>query len=132
MARAGPTDDDNSAWELAADRRLLSEVGSLLDASARLAGEWLACRLGCTECCVGPFPISWLDARRLRRGLAALEEQDPPLARALRGRAQKAIEVLSPTFPATSDGRLTDDEPARDRFFTEHEALPCPALDFPI
>jgi hypothetical protein len=56
MCGKDPSAVERNAWELAADRRLLSEVGSRLEASARLAGDWLACRLGCTECCIDSPP----------------------------------------------------------------------------
>jgi len=34
--------------------------------ATRLSGSWLVCKAGCAECCLGPFPITQLDARRLR------------------------------------------------------------------
>ena len=37
-------------------------------ASAALLGE-VPCRLGCTSCCIGPFPITLLDIHTLQQGL---------------------------------------------------------------
>jgi hypothetical protein len=40
-------------------------------ATATLLGE-VPCRLGCTSCCIGPFPITLLDVHTLQQGLAGL------------------------------------------------------------
>ncbi len=42
--------------------------------AVRRGGAWIACRPGCFECCLGPFPISQSDATRLREGLARLDD----------------------------------------------------------
>ena len=57
------------------DRTLIQIVDAALAEAARKSGQWLVCRVGCTQCCIGPFPISQLDARRLRGGLAELEAE---------------------------------------------------------
>jgi Fe-S-cluster containining protein len=67
--------------------RLIEIVDAALAEAARRAGQWLACRPGCCECCIGPFVISSLDAERLRRGLAELERRDPGRARGIRLRS---------------------------------------------
>jgi Fe-S-cluster containining protein len=118
------------AWEKRADRRLLRVVDGALAAGAKLAGDRLACRVGCTECCVGPFPISQLDARRLREGLAELRERDPARAAGITRRAEASVRALRRGFPGDpGTGRLDENEAARARFFERHEARPCPALD---
>lgn len=81
---------------------LIQIVDAALAESARKAGGWLVCRPGCCKCCMGPFPISPLDAQRLREGLADLESQDP----------ERAARVLD-----------------RARTSTEADDKPCPALD---
>ena len=53
------------------DAALTQIVDTALAEAARKSGAWLVCRPGCTECCMGPFPITQLDARRLREGLIA-------------------------------------------------------------
>lgn len=112
------------------DHALVAAVDTALAAGALRAGAWLACRVGCTECCVGPFPIGPLDALRLQRGLRLLESAAPARAAALRARAVAATAQLRSDFPGDRDsGRLGDDEAAEERFCSAHAGLPCPALD---
>jgi Fe-S-cluster containining protein len=121
---------ERPAWETRADRRLLRVVDGALAEGARIAGKQLACRLGCTECCIGPFPITQLDARRLRDGLEDLREREPERAAAIARRAGASVQALRPGFPGDpATGRLDEDEAARERFFERHETRPCPALD---
>jgi len=86
----------------AGDAALVQIVDAALAEAARLSGPWLVCRPGCTQCCLGPFSINQLDARRLRQGLAALDASDLDRAARVRERARAHQE--------------SDDEP-------------CPALD---
>jgi Fe-S-cluster containining protein len=117
-------------WEQRGDAALLRRVDGALAAGARRAGAHLACRVGCTECCIGPFPITALDARRLADGLATLAAGDPAAAEAIRARAREARRALRRGFPGdAATGRLGEDEDARERFFERYAALPCPALD---
>ena len=67
--------------------------------TARRSGEWLVCRAGCTQCCVGVFAIHQLDVARLQAGMAALDRTDPERAAAVRERARNSIERLAPDFP---------------------------------
>jgi Fe-S-cluster containining protein len=115
----------------AADRRLLEVVGSALAEAVERAGDHLACRPGCTECCHGPFPINRLDAWRLRQGLAQLTERDPERAQAVLDRAREQLSILAEGFPGDpATGALAEDsEEATEAFFTRHGALPCPSLD---
>lgn len=66
---------------------LVQIVDAAMAEAVRKAGAWLACRPGCAECCMGPFPISAADAQRLRNGLDGLESQDPERAARIRRRA---------------------------------------------
>ena len=110
-----------------ADGRLLTTLERLCAEAAARAGEWLKCAPGCGHCCHGPFPITELDAWRLRRGL---DQVDPALAARLRERADSAVERLLPAFPGDSaSGRLEQNETALDSFFQLHADLRCPALD---
>ena len=73
-------------------RELIQIVDAALAESARKAGPWLVCHAGCSSCCLGPFPISALDAERLRGGLADLEAVDTDRATQVRRRALNWVE----------------------------------------
>jgi Fe-S-cluster containining protein len=112
------------------DRSFLAILDARLAEGARAAGDRLACRPGCTECCIGPFPINELDALRLRRGLADLGATDPARAEAVRNRAMRDVLDYAPEFPGAPDtGWLADRDDALDRFFESHAGRPCPVLD---
>jgi Fe-S-cluster containining protein len=87
------------------DESLIRIVDAAMAEAARKSGHWLVCRPGCSDCCNGPFPITQLDARRLREGLAELERSDRQRAARVRERARQAV----------GDAAADDD--------------PCPALD---
>ena len=114
----------------AADQRLIQIVDAALADAAQKSGEWLVCRPGCTQCCIGPFPISQLDAARLRQGLTQLESADPPRATRVHQRARQAVARLAPDFPGNpSTGVLAEGEDAEARFADFANDEPCPALD---
>lgn len=78
---------------------------------------------------MGPFPITQLDAARLRRGLEDLERRDPPRAARVRRRAADALARMR-EFPGNmSTGILDDDEGSEERFAAFADEEPCPALD---
>jgi len=114
----------------AKDRELIQIVDRALVAATRRSGEWLVCRPGCTQCCMGVFPINPLDALRLRRGLADLERRAPQQASRLRDRARATVTRLSPDFPGNPiTGILDESEDAAERFSNFANDEPCPALD---
>ena len=114
----------------AGDRALIQIVDAALDDAARKSGPWLACRVGCTQCCIGPFAITQLDALRLRKGLAELEASDPERAACVGERARQSVARISPEFPGDpATGLLAEDETAKDRFASFADDEPCPALD---
>ncbi|HLY18281.1 MAG TPA: YkgJ family cysteine cluster protein [Bryobacteraceae bacterium] len=84
------------------DQRLIQIVDAALAESARRSGDWLLCRPGCAQCCLGEFSITQLDAERLRRGLADLEARDAQRAARVRQRARDAAGRLAP---------MADDDP---------------------
>jgi Fe-S-cluster containining protein len=87
------------------DKALIRIVDAAMAEAARNSGPWLVCRPGCADCCKGPFPITQLDAQRLREGLAELESRDGERAARVRERARQAA----------AEDAANDD--------------PCPALD---
>ncbi len=112
------------------DRLLLRVLSDSLREAARRAGPRLACRIGCTECCIGPFPITLLDAWRLRRALRQLASRDPDRAARIRLRASNSLARLAASFPGDSrSGLLSPDPQAEEEFASLHEGEPCPLLD---
>jgi Fe-S-cluster containining protein len=112
------------------DRQLVQIVDAALAETARQSGDWLVCRPGCTQCCVGVFAINQLDAARLRQGIAELEKDDPKRALAVRRRARQSVKRLAADFPGDrSAGLLYADDASRERFedFGNNEV--CPVLD---
>jgi Fe-S-cluster containining protein len=112
------------------DRVLIQIVDSALTEAARRSGEWLVCRPGCTQCCIGVFPVNQLDVLRLRRGMADLEKRAPQRAERIRERARESATRLSPNFPGDPDsGVLDEGDDAAARFSDFANEEPCPALD---
>lgn len=109
---------------------LVQIVEAAMADATRRSGDWLKCRPGCSQCCVGVFPIRWQDADRLRRGLTALGEADPARAARVRERTAAALTRLNPWFPGdVTTGVLG--ESYEDAILFEEFANnePCPALD---
>ncbi len=120
----------SNRFPAAKDQELIQIVDSALADAARRSGEWLVCRVGCTQCCIGVFSINQLDAARLRRGLADLDKRAPKRAEGVRTRARDAVARLSRDFPGDiASGILDESEDAMERFSTFANDEPCPALD---
>ena len=112
------------------DQVLIQIVDTAMAEAARKSGSWLVCRLGCTQCCIGPFPVTQLDARRLRRGIAELETSEPKRAARVRERARESLARIAKDFPGDPvTGLLDQDEAARARIADFANEEPCPALD---
>jgi Fe-S-cluster containining protein len=112
------------------DKKLIQIVDSALADVTQRSGKWLACRPGCTQCCVGAFPINQLDALRLLRGLADLEKRDPKRASRIRQRARESVARLTPEFPGDPvTGLLHEGEDAEQKFDEFANDEPCPVLD---
>jgi Fe-S-cluster containining protein len=102
---------------------------ALADATRR-SGKWLTCRPGCTQCCVGVFSISKLDALRLREGLRELQNEKPARAMKVLERARASAERLAPGYPGnTRTGILGRDPESQARFENFAYEEPCPVLD---
>ncbi len=114
----------------AGDHALVQIVDAALADSVRRSGKWLACKPGCSQCCVGVFAINQLDAARLRKGIAEFELQAPERAAAVRARARDAVARLSATFPGDpATGWLDQSEDMYERWNEFANDEPCPALD---
>ena len=112
------------------DSELVQIVDSALDEAARRAGNWLVCRPGCTQCCVGAFAINALDAARLHDGLGELKRVDPSRAHRVQLRAQAYVERVAPQFPGDlNSGILSESKAAQESFLEFADEEVCPALD---
>ena len=112
------------------DSQLVQIVDAALTDAARRAGDWLACRPGCTQCCHGAFAINALDAARLKIGMQALCADNPDKAKVVAERSRAWIAEYGPNFPGdATTGVLgtSDEEQARFEEFANEAA--CPALD---
>jgi len=114
----------------ARDGELIQIVDAALANASRRAGDWLVCRLGCTQCCYGAFAISELDAMRLRAGMVELREADPDLAAEIERRARAWVAEYGPDFPGDKEtGELGDSPEDQERFEEFANEAACPALD---
>jgi Fe-S-cluster containining protein len=112
------------------DHKLVQILDAALADTARRSGDWLVCKPGCTQCCVGVFAIDQLDAERLQQGLEELARTEPERAQSIRERAQRSVERLTPSFPGDPImGLLDPSEEAEARFEDFANDEPCAALD---
>lgn len=109
---------------------LIQIVDAALADAALRSGHHLVCRRGCTQCCIGVFPIAQEDAARLRTGLALLTEIDPTRALRIRERVAASLARLDPWFPGDlATGILNEDHEAAILFEEFANDEPCPVLD---
>jgi len=96
-------------------------------AKAALLGA-LPCRRGCCRCCVGPFAITGLDARAIRRGLDTLE---PAVRDEVRSRARRQADEMAAAFPRLRESASVDDwqDTDLDDLAQRFSDRPCPALE---
>lgn len=114
-----------------AERDLLRVLDDGWADAVRRAGPHLACRPGCTACCIGPFPITPADAARLARGLDRLRRAEPARAEAVAARTRESVAAFRAAgFPGEGvSGALAEDDAAVDAFLEAHAEAACPALD---
>ena len=116
--------------EFAADQQLVQIVDAALADTVRRSGHHLVCKPGCSQCCIGVFPIAHQDAARLRAGLIALEQTDPERAARVRARVADSLTRLDPWFPGDlTTGILNEDYEAAILFEEFANDEPCPVLD---
>ena len=114
----------------AGDQKLVQIVDAAFADAAQRSGEWLLCRPGCTQCCIGVFEINQLDAMRLKQGMAELKKNDPQRAIRVQERARESVKRLRQEFPGDAlTGVLGEDEDAQAVFEDFANEEPCPALD---
>jgi Fe-S-cluster containining protein len=114
----------------AGDSALIQIVDTALADAGRRSGEWLVCRPGCTQCCVGVFAVNQLDALRLGHGLGALEKAEPQRAGRIRARARDSVRRLAASFPGDArTGVLEEGPEAEERFAEFGNDEVCPVLD---
>ena len=119
-----------SRFPVSGDKKLIQIVDAALADTTRSSGDWLACRRGCTQCCIGAFAINQLDVLRLQRGLSALGSRAPERAAAIRKRARDAVARLAPSFPGNPvTGVLHEGDEALQCFEDFANDEPCPVLD---
>jgi len=112
------------------DAELVQIVDAALADAARRAGDFLACRIGCTQCCHGAFAINGLDAARLCEGMAALRVSNPALAGDIERRARAWLAEYGAAFPGDrATGALGTSAADHARFEDFANDAPCPALD---
>jgi Fe-S-cluster containining protein len=109
---------------------LIQIVEAAVADAYRRGGSHLLCHPGCSQCCIGVFPIAHEDAARLREGLAALEQTDPQKAARVHERVADSLTRLDPWFPGDrTTGVLNADHKAAILFEEFANDEPCPALD---
>jgi Fe-S-cluster containining protein len=114
----------------ARDAELVQIVDASLAEAAGRAGAFLACRVGCTQCCHGAFAINALDASRLRAGMAESRDTNPALAAEIERRARAWLAEHGPDFPGDQNsGALGSSAEDKGRFEDFADDAACPALD---
>jgi Fe-S-cluster containining protein len=114
----------------ASHTELVQIVDAALADAERRAGDWLACRPGCTQCCCGAFAINALDVARLQVGMQVLRSENPEKARVVTARAQAWIAEYVHEFPGDAKtGVLGTSEEEQARFEEFANEAVCPALD---
>jgi Fe-S-cluster containining protein len=109
----------------------MTDLFPILDAAlastTERSGNWLACRPGCHQCCIGVFAISQLDAENLREGLTMAEAG---VAQRIRTRAAESRARLRAEFPGDPTTGLLFTEPQHEEAFADFaNDEPCPVLD---
>ena len=113
-------------------QELIQIVNTALADAFQKSSKWLACKPGCSQCCHGVFAINQLDAIRLRKGLAELEDPRsgaggacPPT------RSRYGCETFGglPGDPVSGVLDEDDTDEAAKRWDDFANAEACPALD---
>jgi Fe-S-cluster containining protein len=109
---------------------LLQIVDAAVADAYRRGGHHLVCHPGCSQCCIGVFPIAHEDAARLREGLQTLDEEDLAKSARVHQRVAGSLTRLDPWFPGDrTTGILNEDHEAAILFEEFANDEPCPVLD---
>jgi len=112
------------------DSQLVQIVDAALADASRRAGDQLACRIGCTQCCHGAFAINTLDAARLREGMNTLRATNPALAAQIERRVREWLAKYCSDFPGDSETGVLGTSAADQAQFEDFaNDAACPALD---
>jgi Fe-S-cluster containining protein len=112
------------------ETKLVRVVDASLADAVRRAGDFLACRIGCTQCCHGAFAINVLDAARLAEGMSSLRASNPVLAAEIELRARAWLAEHGTSFPGDPEtGALGTSESDQTLFEDFANDAACPALD---
>ncbi|RXH55630.1 YkgJ family cysteine cluster protein [Granulicella sibirica] len=107
---------------------LIQIADAALASSSERSGHHLVCHPGCSQCCIGVFPIAHQDADRLHAGLLALSDQDK--ANRIRARVQQSLARLDPWFPGDRVTGVLGENYEEAILFEEFaNDEPCPVLD---
>src|ERR1700722_14698406 len=110
--------------------QLIQIVDTAVADAYRRGGHHLVCHPGCSQCCIGVFPIAHEDGARLREGLAALEQIDPEKYLRIRTRVAESLTRPPPWFPGhPPPGILNEAHEAAILFEEFANDEPCPVLD---
>jgi len=109
---------------------LIQIVDAALASATERGRHHLVCHPGCSQCCVGVFPIAQQDAHRLREGLDFLTQTDPERADRVRARTAASLARIVPWFPGDrATGILAGDDESVILFEEFANDEPCPVLD---
>ena len=109
---------------------LIQIVDAALASATERGAHHLVCRPGCSQCCIGVFPIAQQDAARLREGLEILRQTNPGKAESIHHRVATSLARLEPWFPGdATSGILSDDYESAILFEEFANDEPCPVLD---
>jgi Fe-S-cluster containining protein len=118
---------------------LVQIVDAALASATQRSGPHLVCRPGCTQCCIGIFPISQQDAHHLREALTELHQTDPTRAHRITQRAATSRSRLTPHYPGDSTTGILNEDFEDSPLFTDEiltptgeslgDSEPCPVLD---
>jgi Fe-S-cluster containining protein len=108
---------------------LIQIVDTAVADAYQRGGPHLVCKPGCSQCCIGVFPIAHEDAARLREGLETLEKTAPEKAARIHERVAQSLTRLDPWFPGNLTTGILNEDYEAAILFEEFADEPCPALD---